>query len=72
MLRRRGRLTALPEANDFIVERQAGAVHTQTSASPGLTDSSHTTRAKRFLEARNPPLPTPSSLLLLPWDKRFP
>lgn len=66
MVGRRGRLTALPEANDFIVEHQASVVYTQTSAPPRRADSSHSTRAKRFLEAR--PLLSPP----LPRDKRFP
>lgn len=66
MVGRRGRLTALPEANDFIVEHQAAVVYAQTSALPRRADSSHSTRAKRFLEAR--PLLSPP----LPRDKRFP
>lgn len=37
-------------ANNFIVEHRAGLVYTQPSASPGGLGSSHTTRAKRFLE----------------------
>lgn len=68
LIGRRGRLTALPEANDFIVEHQAGgAVRAQTSVPPRRADSSHSTGAKRFLEPR-PLLPTllPSSSLPSP------
>lgn len=60
---RRGRLTALPEANDFIVVHQAGGVvYTQTSAPPRRADSSHSTGAKRFLESRPSPHPPPQGL----------
>lgn len=39
-------------ANNFIVEHRAGLLYTQPSASPGGIGSSHTTRAKWFLETR--------------------